>query len=43
MAQDGLASFEPAFLDELATILRFAFDYVQRDGDVRGDDVPPSR
>ena len=40
IAQDGLASFEPAFLDELATILRFAFDYVQRDGDARGDDVP---
>ena len=33
MAQDGLASFEPAFVDELATILRFAFDYVQRSGD----------
>ncbi len=25
MAQDGLASFEPAFVDELATILRWAF------------------
>ncbi|HEX2257800.1 MAG TPA: transketolase, partial [Afifellaceae bacterium] len=32
MAQDGLASFEPAFTDELATILGWAFDYVQRDG-----------
>lgn len=32
MAQDGLASFEPAFVDELAVILRFAFDYVQRCG-----------
>ncbi|WP_280821870.1 transketolase-like TK C-terminal-containing protein [Pseudaminobacter soli (ex Li et al. 2025)] len=32
MAQDGLASFEPAFVDELAIILRFAFDYIQRDG-----------
>ena len=30
MAQDGLASFEPAFVDELAEIMRFAFDYVQR-------------
>ena len=30
LAQDGLASFEPAFADELATIMRFAFDYVQR-------------
>jgi pyruvate dehydrogenase E1 component len=33
MAQDGLAAFEPAFVDELSVILRFAFDYVQRDGE----------
>jgi pyruvate dehydrogenase E1 component len=33
MAQDGLASFEPTFVDELAVILRFAFDYIQKDGD----------
>jgi pyruvate dehydrogenase E1 component len=33
MAQDGLASFEPAFVDELAEILRWAFAYVQRSGD----------
>jgi pyruvate dehydrogenase E1 component len=33
MAQDGLAAFEPAFVDELAEIMRFAFDYIQRDGD----------
>jgi pyruvate dehydrogenase E1 component len=33
MAQDGLASFEPAFVDELAVILRFALDYIQKDGD----------
>ena len=33
MAQDGLAAFEPAFVDELSVILRFAFDYMQRDGD----------
>jgi pyruvate dehydrogenase E1 component len=33
VAQDGLASFEPAFVDELAVILRFALDYIQRDGD----------
>jgi len=31
MAQDGLASFEPAFVDELAIVLRWAFDYIQRD------------
>jgi hypothetical protein len=30
MAQDGLASFEPAFVDELAVILQWAFEYVQR-------------
>ncbi len=33
MAQDGLASFEPAFVDELSVIMRFAFDYMQRDGE----------
>jgi pyruvate dehydrogenase E1 component len=33
MAQDGLAAFEPAFVDELATILAFAFDYIQRDAE----------
>ncbi|MGX9350580.1 1-deoxy-D-xylulose-5-phosphate synthase N-terminal domain-containing protein [Shimia sp. W99] len=33
MSQDGLASFEPAFADELAVIMAWAFDYVQRDGE----------
>jgi pyruvate dehydrogenase E1 component len=32
IAQDGLASFEPAFVDELAVILRWAFEYMQRSG-----------
>jgi pyruvate dehydrogenase E1 component len=32
MAQDGLAAFEPAFADELAVILEWAFAYMQRDG-----------
>ena len=32
MAQDGLAAFEPAFVDELAVILRFALAYIQKDG-----------
>src|SRR6516225_2260983 len=32
MAQDGLAAFEPAYVDELAVILAFALDYIQRDG-----------
>jgi pyruvate dehydrogenase E1 component len=33
MAQDGLAAFEPAYVDELAVIMRWAFDYMQKDGD----------
>jgi len=33
MAQDGIAAFEPAFVDELAGILAFALDYIQKDGD----------
>src|SRR6201988_1562588 len=31
MAQDGLASFEPAFVDELAVIMAFGFEHMQRD------------
>jgi pyruvate dehydrogenase E1 component len=33
LAQDGLAAFEPAYVDELAVILAFAFGYIQKDGD----------
>jgi pyruvate dehydrogenase E1 component len=33
MSQDGLAAFEPAFLDELSVIMNWAFDYLQRDGE----------
>ncbi|MCH5376852.1 MAG: transketolase, partial [Planctomycetes bacterium] len=33
MSQDGLAAFEPAFADELAVIMQWAFDYLQRDGE----------
>ena len=33
MSQDGLAAFEPAFADELAVILEWSFDYLQRDGE----------
>ncbi len=40
MAQDGLASFEPAFLDELAVIMQWSFDYVQREGEGAGDALP---
>jgi len=32
ITQDGLAAFEPAFADELATILAWAFAYLQRHG-----------
>ncbi|MGR3633904.1 MAG: transketolase, partial [Limimaricola soesokkakensis] len=32
MSQDGLAAFEPAFVDELSVIMGWAFDYLQRDG-----------
>ena len=32
MSQDGLATFEPTYADELAIIIEWAFDYVQRDG-----------
>src|SRR5262245_57232243 len=39
MAQDGLASFEPAFVDELAVILRFAFDYIPRSGEAKVDET----
>ncbi|WP_417599982.1 transketolase [Pararhodobacter oceanensis] len=33
MSQDGIAAFEPAFVDELAVIMEWAFDYLQRDGE----------
>jgi pyruvate dehydrogenase E1 component len=39
MAQDGLAAFEPAYVDELAAIFAFALDYIQRDG----EDEPSER
>ncbi len=32
ISQDGLASFEPAYADELAAIMSWSFDYMQRDG-----------
>ncbi|WP_342358546.1 transketolase [Terrarubrum flagellatum] len=38
MAQDGLCAFEPAFADELAVMMRFAFDYIQRDGGSGGSE-----
>jgi pyruvate dehydrogenase E1 component len=33
MAQDGLAAFEPAFVDELAVVLRWALEYIQKSGE----------
>ena len=39
MAQDGLAYFEPAFVDELAAIFAFALGYIQKDG----GDAPSER
>ncbi len=38
MSQDGLAAFEPAFADELAVIMEWAFDYIQRDGEGQPDE-----
>ncbi|HYF53790.1 MAG TPA: transketolase, partial [Salinarimonas sp.] len=35
MAQDGLAAFEPAFVDELSVILRWALDHLQKNGGSR--------
>ncbi len=32
LAQDGLASFEPTYVDELGVIMHWAFDYIQRSG-----------
>jgi pyruvate dehydrogenase E1 component len=33
MAQDGLTSFEPAYVDELSVMLRWAFEHIQRPAD----------
>jgi pyruvate dehydrogenase E1 component len=43
IAQDGLAAFEPAFVDELAAILAFAFDYIQRDAHKDAEGEPSER
>jgi pyruvate dehydrogenase E1 component len=32
LAQDGLASFEPAYVDELAAIMAWSFAYIQKEG-----------
>ena len=41
MGQDRLAAFEPAFADELAVIMRWGFDYMQR-GRSGGESSPAS-
>src|SRR5262252_1927459 len=37
IAQDGLAAFEPAYVDELAAILAWSFDYMQREAPEEGE------
>jgi pyruvate dehydrogenase E1 component len=32
LAQDGIASFEPAYVDELAAIMAWSFAYIQKEG-----------
>ena len=39
MAQPALTSYEPAYADELAVILRWAFEHIQRDADEEGGSV----
>jgi pyruvate dehydrogenase E1 component len=38
ISQDGIAAFEPAYVDELAVIMHWAFDYMQRDGESNPDE-----
>jgi pyruvate dehydrogenase E1 component len=38
LKQDGLAAFEPAFVDELSSILRWSFEYLQRNGEHVADE-----
>ena len=38
MSQDGLAYFEPAFVDELEAIMAWGFRYMQRDSETDADD-----
>jgi pyruvate dehydrogenase E1 component len=39
LAQDGLASFEPAYVDELAVIMGWAFSYIQKNGDLSASET----
>ncbi len=36
MSQDGLSSFEPAFVDELSIVMRWAFAHIQREAEPDG-------
>jgi pyruvate dehydrogenase E1 component len=36
LSQDGLASYEPAFADELGIVMDWAFDHMQREGEDGG-------
>jgi pyruvate dehydrogenase E1 component len=38
MSQDGRAAFEPAFADELAVIMEWSFNYLQKDGESDPDE-----
>jgi len=38
IAQDGLASFEPAFVDELAVMMAWGFRHMQRESGEQGDE-----
>src|SRR6195952_2681900 len=38
MAQPGLLSYEPAYADELAVILRWALEHIQHDGSVANEE-----
>jgi pyruvate dehydrogenase E1 component len=38
MAQDGIAAFEPAFVDELAALLPWTLSYMQKEGDAEASE-----
>lgn len=38
MSQDGIAAFEPAYVDELSIIMNWSFDYMQRSGENDADE-----
>ena len=42
MGQPGLSSFEPAFVDELAVIMRWGFEHMQKEGAKATIRTPPA-